>query len=283
MDNLAFKPEYNLLEHAFLGYPLEKYFFPKLSILAQLAKEEPWDFKTPKFKDPSNPYPILYNYFNYTYDRLFLEGKIAISDDKSAMCFNTGLQTYNEEDIFALFSRNNKYPHETNKQWWFVKFCVQSDREMVEKFNKPPEIANYIENAADLVFDKKLLPIKIYYDHIIDDNYDRFVSVIGIENKHMLSQLLQVAVQRGEQRAIRNYKIAIPQLYTDKISGNSKIQLLLPLFIQSPSRADLALVVEKVNAGNSQAYIGKTVLPLDWAYMNSRRIVRPDIDWISII
>ena len=127
------------------------------------------------------------------------------------------------------------------------------------------------------------MPIKIYYDHIIDDNYDRFVSVIGIENKHMLSQLLQVAVQRGEQRAIRNYKIAIPQLYTDKISGNSKIQLLLPLFIQSPSRADLALVVEKVNAGNSQAYIGKTVLPLDWAYMNSRRIVRPDIDWISII
>lgn len=47
--------------------------------------------------------------------------------------------------------------------------------------------------------------------------------------------------------------------------------------------AELALVVEKIDSGNSKAYVGKTVLPLDWAYMNSRRIVSPDIDWITIL
>ena len=160
-----------------------------------------------------------------------------------------------------------------------MKFCVRSDREFLEKFPNPPDIANYIEDASDLVFDKKLLPIVIDYGHIVDDNYARFVEIIGIDNKHILSQLLQVAVQRVEQRVIRNYKIAIPQFYTDKVTGNSKIQLLLPLFILDPSRADLALVVEKFNSN----YKGKTILPLDWAYMNSRRIVRPDIDWIKII
>ena len=278
MDQVSFKPEYNLLEHAYLGYPLEKYFYPKLAMLSQMAKEEPWDFSTSRFKDSKNHYPILYNYLNYTYDRLLQERKISTVSNE-AMCFNTGLQTSNEEDIFAYFIKNYRFPEETNKQWFFVKFCVRSDREMLQKFPAPPEIANYIEDASELVFDKKLLPIVIDYGHIVDDNYTRFVEIIGIENKHMLSQLLQVAVQRAEQRAIRNYKIAIPQFYTDKISGRSKIQLLLPLFIQDSSRADLALVVEKFNNN----YIGKTILPLDWAYMNSRRIVRPDIDWIKII
>jgi len=225
----------------------------------------------------------LYNYLNFTYDRLLQEGKIAVSHDCSAMCFNTGLQTKNEEDIYAYFVKNKKYPEHTNKQWWFYKFCVQSDNNMVKMFPNPPQIANYISNASDLVFDKNLLPIKIKYEHIVQDNIKRFIDVIGIDNEHILSQLLQVAVQRAEQRAIRNYKIAIPQFYTDKLTGESKIQLLLPLFIQSQTRADLALVVEKVDSGDGKAYIGKTVLPLDWAYMNSRRIVRPDIDWISIL
>jgi len=280
----SYRPEYNLLSDAYLGSPLEVHFFPKLALLANMAKTEPWNFKTPQFIDSKNPYPILYNYLNFTYDRLLYEKKIAISDDNHAMCFNTGLQTSNEEDIFAFFVTNKRYPLETNKRWWFVKFCVQSSYEMIHNFPKTPDIANYFDNASELIFDKKLLPIRINYPHIIDDNFARLVESIGIDNKHMLSQLLQVAVQRAEQRVIRNYKIAIPQLYTDKSQGISKIQLLLPLFIQSPSRADLALVVERINTGNdNDVYLGRTVLPLDWAYMNSRRIVRPDIDWIQIL
>ena len=59
MEAVTFKPEYNLLEHAYLGYPLEKFFYPKLAILAKMAKDEPWNFKTPNFQDPTNPFPIF--------------------------------------------------------------------------------------------------------------------------------------------------------------------------------------------------------------------------------
>ncbi|MCQ1529019.1 DUF3825 domain-containing protein [Lutispora saccharofermentans] len=56
------------------------------------------------------------------------------------------------------------------------------------------------------------------------------------------------------------------------------MQLLLPLFLQSKDIADLALVVDKAE----YSYIGKTILTLEWAYVNSRRIVRPDVDWLKI-
>ena len=43
-------------------------------------------------------------------------------------------------------------------------------------------------------------------------------------------------------------------------------------------QADLALVVDKT----PHNYIGKTILTLEWAYANSRRIVKPDVDWLKI-
>ncbi|WP_313346926.1 DUF3825 domain-containing protein [Sedimentibacter sp.] len=65
---------------------------------------------------------------------------------------------------------------------------------------------------------------------------------------------------------------------TSKQSGKSKIQLLLPLFMQSRDIADLAIVVDK----GEYDYVGKTILTLEWAYVNSRRIVKPDVDWLKI-
>ncbi|MBP5654783.1 MAG: DUF3825 domain-containing protein [Clostridiales bacterium] len=40
----------------------------------------------------------------------------------------------------------------------------------------------------------------------------------------------------------------------------------------------MALAVDK----DSQGYIGRTILTLEWAYVNSRRIVRPEVDWLRI-
>lgn len=76
------------------------------------------------------------------------------------------------------------------------------------------------------------------------------------------------------EKVKRNYKLAIPQYYTDKFTNESKIQLLLPLFLQSRNVADLALVVDK----GEYNYIGKTILTIEWAYVNSRRIVKPDVE-----
>ncbi len=268
-----YKPEYNLLADAYLG-PFES-FYKKLGILANMAKPENWEFKDASYRDSSKPLPILYNYINYTYDRVKYEGKLAIDPDDSAMCFNTGLQTDLDNDIYAYFIKNNKYP-EVSQKWFFVKFCEPHDSALTV-FSELPEIAEYIENASDLIFDKKLLPIRVNYEHIIRDNRDRFKAIVDYE-EHELRQSLEGAISRVQAKVERNYKMAIPQFYTDW-TGVSKIQLLLPLWIKRPDKPDLALVIER----SGSAYLAKTILPLDWAYMNARRIVRPDAEWILTI
>lgn len=267
--SISFKPEYNLLADAYLG-STEK-FNEKLRKLAEMAKPEDWDFQDDRYRDESKPLPILYNYLNFTYDRLKEEGKLAISPDGKAMCFNTGLQTDLDNDIYAFFIKNR---NPDKQPWYFVKFCQPHDIELAV-FSELPDIAEYIDNASDLIFDSKLLPIRVNYEHIIRDNKERFSAVVDYD-EYQLRQSIESAIKRVEERVRRNYKIAIPQYYPVKSANISKIQLLLPLCLKSPHKADLALVVSK--EGN--AYIAKTVLPLDWAYMNSRRIVRPDADWI---
>lgn len=109
----------------------------------------------------------------------------------------------------------------------------------------------------------KAMELTIDYDHIIDDNYERFVSV-GLTDKYMINGLLENAVKKIVDKVKRNYKLAIPQYYTDKSTKKAKIQLLLPLFLQSRDVADLALVVDK----GEYNYVGKTILTIEWAYVN---------------
>lgn len=45
----------------------------------------------------------------------------------------------------------------------------------------------------------------------------------------------------------------------------------------------LALVLNKIKSENNEYYEGVTVLPVEWAYMNSRLIVKPDEEWAKII
>lgn len=61
----SYMPEYSLEKDAFVW--MHSYFFEKkLYILAnKMAKEEQWNFKSEKYKDPSNQkiFPILNNLF----------------------------------------------------------------------------------------------------------------------------------------------------------------------------------------------------------------------------
>jgi len=178
-------------------------------------------------------------------------------------------------DIYAYFTKNQNANAKPGQEWYLHGFKQRVDREMRD-FKTMPEIADYFTHPADFIYDKNL-DLFIDYDHIIDDNYDRFVSV-GLVDKYVINGLLENAVRKIIEKVKRNYKLAIPQYYTDKTMNESKIQLLLPLFLQSKDIADLALVVDKTENG----YIGKTILTLEWAYVNSRRIVRPDVEWLKI-
>lgn len=65
-------------------------------------------------------------------------------------------------------------------------------------------------------------------------------------------------------------------------TGENKIQLLVPLYFPgAPVR--LALVLNKVTSAVNKYYEGVTVLPVEWAYMNSRIIARPDEEWARIM
>lgn len=210
----------------------------------------------------------------YTYDRLKQEDKFKYTEDGNAMCFNTGLLTNNGADIYAYCIKNINTNAKEGQLWYLYGFKQRTDAEM-RLFDSYPDIADYFTQPADFIYDKKL-KLDLDYDHIIDDNYDRFVD-IGLNDKYIIKGLLSNAVNQIIDKVKRNYKLAIPQYYTDKATKTSKIQLLLPFFLQSKEIADLALVVDK----GTYSYTGKTILTLEWAYVNSRRIVRPDVEWLN--
>ena len=41
--------------------------------------------------------------------------------------------------------------------------------------------------------------------------------------------------------------------------------------------------MNKVKSNANEYYEGVTVLPVEWAYMNSRLIVKPDEEWAKIV
>ena len=256
----------NLQKDAFLGMPAS--YEKKLDYLAQMAQHEEWTFQNKR------KFGILDNYLSFTYDRLLQEEKIAFNADKE-MCFNTGLLTTNNQDIYAYFEKNKNQNRPEGQKLYLSGFEKRSSRKL-QDFSALPTYADYFTNPDDFIFDRNK-SLEIDWDHIVDDNEERFVE-IGIIDKHQMKTMMKYAVELILDKVKRNYKLAIPQFYTDKQTNSSKIQLLLPLYLKDEITANLALAVDK----QASQYVGKTVLSLEWAYMNSRRICKPAVDWLKI-
>jgi len=236
-----------------------------LSSLAALAEDEDWLGHGAS----GRPLPILDSYLRYTYQRLVLEGKIAHSADGQYAALNTGLLTQHAEDVYGLFNKNR-----TGVQpWVFQRWAPESDRLLLQSFSEPPEMAEYVTTAADLVYDWRR-PLKLAYEHILIDNIDRFPPDLATHPMRA-RQSLDLAVAWALKRARRNYKIIVPQWYPRL--GVSGAQFLMPLALTGDLRADLALVVSAVGM---TAYRGHTVLTLEMAYTNARLVARPDSEWL---
>lgn len=82
------------------------------------------------------------------------------------------------------------------------------------------------------------------------------------------------AIDLAKKRAEWNFKTAIPMYYPKE----DDMSLLLPLCLVDESKADCALVVERLDNGN---YIGRTILTMRMAYMDARVICRPESDWLT--
>lgn len=243
-------------------------FMPKfkdnIKELADMAEEEDWSYKNAPCE--SN-YPILENYIKYTYKRIAEEKKVSLSKNEDMICFDTGLITRKQaEPIYILFSVN-KLP-DIKCYWHFYKFARKGETDM-RFFTKLPEMAYYFDSPSKLVFDtKKELIVNI--EHIIEDNKDRFPEPYSSMDDYNLQNYLKGCIDSSIERVRRNYKIAVPQYY------RNSIQLLIPLCIQSRSRADLAIVVEDYGT----MYRASTCLTLDMAINNARLLANPDRNWL---
>ncbi|MFV0529742.1 MAG: DUF3825 domain-containing protein [Lachnospiraceae bacterium] len=259
-------------EDVFLG-TTEKY-NQKLELLAKMAQPEKWTYNKIENKDP---YRILRNYIQFTYNRLDEENKIIFSTDGNFRCMNTGLLTIYNQEIVAIFAQNDK---KGKQPWFFSGFFKETDKFFTTNFSSLPSLADYSNNVKDLIYDS-YLELNLRKEHIIDDNFERFVEA-GYSNKELISVLLDSAKTTLEKKLKRNFKLALPFYYRNKESGECKIQLLAPLYFPgAPVR--LALVLNKILSDAKEYYEGVTILPVEWAYMNSRIIVKPDEEWAKIM
>lgn len=263
----------NIKEDVFLGD--KDQYQNKLQYLASLAQKETWTFKSVQTTDP---FRILRNYFQFTYNRLSEEKKIMLSDDDKYACINTGLLTNYDQEIVAIFSKSIKQGY---LPWFLVGFFRETDKYFTGKFQTCPKLADYFDNIGDVIFDKNLR-IDLNVEHIIDDNFSRFQN-IGYNDPQLINALLNSAKLKLEKKLRRNFKLALPFYYHNTETNENKIQLLVPVyFAGAPVR--LALVLDKVTTSSGHPYYSAiTVLPVEWAYMNSRLIVKPDEEWARII
>ena len=259
-------------EDVFLG-TAEKY-NQKLEMLAKMAQPEKWTYK--KIQD-IDPYRILRNYIQFTYSRIDEENKFIVSPNGKYRCMNTGLLTVYNQEIIAIFAQNDR----ADKQpWFFNGFFKETDKFFTTNFSSLPPLADYSNNVKDLIYDNSL-DLNLRKEHIIDDNFERFVDA-GYSSKALISVLLDSAKGTLEKKLKRNFKLALPFYYRNTETGESKVQLLAPLYFPgAPVR--LALVLNKVQSDAKEYYEVVTVLPVEWAYMNSRLITKPDEEWAKIV
>ena len=236
----------------------------RLEDLAALTEEEDWSYHNTK-SDYKNP--ILYNYVRYTYRRVAEEGKIALSEDGEYRCFNLGLVTPNQEALYADFQINRK----EGAQRWFFKAWLRRGAWELNKFAELPDMAHYFDEPTCLVFDGRK-EFRVNVEHIITETpRDRFPEPYMSMEDFALQTVLKGAIDNARDRVRRSYKAAIPQYY------RGQVQLLLPLCLSQPRRADLALVVER----HATFYRASTCLTLDMAYNNARQLAKPDRDWLQ--
>lgn len=271
-----------------------------LEDLAKMAEPERWDY----INVPSDKkLPVLDSYIRHTFLRVHAQDRI--SEQNGLACFNTGLLTPSQEEIFALFDVADKFDEKqpiskTNKKWFMKGWARAGDRALTAFHNLPP-MATYWDNPGDLIFDPSLT-VQLNIDHIIRDNLKRFPIEMGgtvdangvptepdeddddsgatiagaakVEDQIIplaLRNALEGSMKHSIRLAQRSYRMAVPQFH------HGKIQLLLPIYLRSATKADLALTLER----NGNWYRAATVLYPDWAYRHARLLARPNSEWLG--
>jgi len=236
----------------------------------QTSRLEDWNFHRPELKKPGVTLPILTSYLNYTFIRLQQQEKIAYSSDKKRACINTGLQSPEGKDLFATFFKTAHAEERKLPDWTLFTYC-DGFSSKVRDFDPLPDIATYIDDASDLVFDERL-GVEVDHKHILTTNKTRLPDVLQ-SDAALAKNSLNGGIAEMRERLRRNYKLAVPHWY------NGRIQLLLPLTLTDDRSSDRALVAEK--DVQRKKYLIRTILTMDMAYLDARVICAPDRQWLN--
>jgi cold shock CspA family protein len=235
-----------------------------------MAEAEQWDYEN----SPTGDLPILRYYIFKTFERAqaqniiyYDEGK---PEDSQRACFNTGLVTNWQEEIFGVFTRNKTPGPETpwRPKWWLEGFFKKSDWRLSEFAREHLELPTYFATVSEVYLDLSETPIAESVEHIILDNLDRFPA--KLQTPELARAALSRAIADAKRRLRRNYKTVVPQF------NEGEIQLLLPLALEDPGRVDRALVLRR----EGKRWKGATIFYLDWAYRNARVVAKPDKEWL---
>lgn len=248
-------------------------FKTKINHLASICPED-WG-KPDNFKS----HPILHNYIKHTFSKLYNDYVNAPLEDKDTfikisngnyLIFNTGLFDSNWQRVFAYFVPNTPNMNADDKDWRLDSFCTEYQISAMG-ISDLPKKAKYFNDIKELIFDVeyKIVP---QYDHIFGDENNNQRIPESIRDSHMKSALFDAAIEIAKKRIDANYKVAVPQYYVNKI------QLLLPMYLTTPHKPDLALALSRDD--ENKCYLGHTCITMEWAYSNARLIAKPDSDWL---
>ncbi len=240
--------------------------------LAALAQSERWGDPSGDLADDLS---VLLYYLSNTARRVDEQDKFEYRTDDRGIevaALNIGLFTSNYEPIFGFLERNDP---DRKQPWRFRSWVTGSDFRMRSFGDAMPNPATYFENPTDLLYDRRL-KLNPGLDHIVDDNVGRYPEVLR-DNRQLRRNALHGAIDEALKRVQQSYKTAVPHWYWPTVDSAGHMQLLLPLCLIEPGRADLALVIDRTEHG----YAAHTVLPLDGAYKRARLVARPDVDWLE--
>ncbi len=253
---------------SFFAFAFRPNFVDQIDHLAELAREERWDF----LNDPQRvPHQILVNYINHTFMRLCElndknPGENYIVETDQYFCFDTGLFTRNFEPIYAFLTPNNPY----RAAKWVLKGFYKKSAYELRSIAVLPRRATYFDSFEDLVYDTRL-DLRVNIDHILEDEENKKrIPERYRESSNLPMMFMGLALEYAKIRIKENYKAAVPQYF------NQKVQFLIPISLGDPSVVDLSLAVGK----DGGIYTGHTCLTLDMAYNNARLIAKPESDWL---
>ena len=238
--------ELNLFEYTYCGN-----YNRQIQNLSRIVPEK-WSF------DGSDDNGILKGYLEHTFQRVYEEGKIM--ETREYAIFNTGLFNRYYQPVYAYFIPNLV----PDRQRWYLEGFFTEYYLLKSGIVSLPKRAEYVKDPAELVFDTTL-DILPQYEHIFEE-------AECILSSGMKVQIFDGALRQTKHMLEADYRTAVPQYY------NHSIQFLVPVCLQNPAKADLALACVKTEDGRK--YLGRTCLTLKMAYHNARLLAKIHSSWL---